>query len=115
MLLTKLRYRHTVGKVFVNGSDANMEQIKSGMAWWYRDYANEQSPDDRAKYEQAEQVAKQNRVGLWRDKNQMPSWDFGHGGVKQSQIVEPCPCGSGLICTGPKGGNYCFTPTGGKS
>jgi len=26
-----------------------------------------------------------------------------------------CPCGSGTLCTGPRGGQYCMTPSGTKS
>jgi hypothetical protein len=26
-----------------------------------------------------------------------------------------CPCGSGALCTGPRGGIYCVTPAGNKS
>lgn len=37
------RYGRTVGKVLVNGTDANLEQIKAGMAWWYEKYRKEQS------------------------------------------------------------------------
>jgi endonuclease YncB( thermonuclease family) len=42
------RYRRQVCKVLVNGTDANMEQIRAGMAWWYRKYAKEQSPNDQS-------------------------------------------------------------------
>ncbi len=35
------KYGRTVGKVWVNGNDANLEQIKRGMAWVYKKYANE--------------------------------------------------------------------------
>jgi endonuclease YncB( thermonuclease family) len=31
-------YGRTVGKVMVTGVDANLEQIKAGMAWWYEKY-----------------------------------------------------------------------------
>lgn len=31
-----------------------------------------------------------------------------------SQIPQVCPCESGLICTGPRGGRYCITAAGGK-
>ena len=36
------RYGRSVGKVLVNGMDANLAQVNTGMAWWYRDYAKEQ-------------------------------------------------------------------------
>jgi endonuclease YncB( thermonuclease family) len=52
------RYGRVVGKVMLGNLDINLEQIKSGMAWWYRDYAKEQSPADREDYEHHELMAK---------------------------------------------------------
>ena len=40
--------------VLVDGHDVNLEQVCAGMAWWYRQYAKEQTPDDRQLYESAE-------------------------------------------------------------
>ena len=51
-----------IGKVTVNGVDVSLEQVKAGMAWWYRKYAKEQSPTDRRLYEQAEQQAQAQRI-----------------------------------------------------
>lgn len=31
------------------------------------------------------------------------------------QLSGDCPCGSGNICVGPRGGRYCLTPSGNKS
>lgn len=33
--------------------DANLEQVKAGMAWWYEKYRKEQSGSDQRIYEQA--------------------------------------------------------------
>lgn len=97
----------------VNGVDVNLQQVKAGVAWWYRDYAKEQSPEDRRLYEQAEQQARMQRVGLWRDAEPIPPWDWRHGaGVAANQS---CQCDSGTNCTGPKGGNYCTTANGSKT
>lgn len=106
------RYGRIVGKVMVNGVDADLEQVKAGMAWWYRKYANEQSPADQRIYEQAEQQAQARRLGLWADKNPMPPWEFRHAG--KSDADEQCPCSGGVLCTGAKGGRYCLTETGSK-
>lgn len=70
------RYGRTIGKVLVNGQDANLEQIKAGMAWWYEKYKKEQSTDDQRDYRLAEQQAKMERIGLWRDANPLPPWDW---------------------------------------
>jgi len=108
------RYGRSIGKIMVNSIDSNLEQVKAGMAWWYRDYAKEQAAADRITYEQAEAMARQQKLGLWREINPMPPWEFRHGGAQLSSVTEPCPCGSAVICTGPKGGHYCMTESGGK-
>ena len=51
------RYGRIVGKVFAVAPciqapcpiarDASLAQIRAGMAWWYRQYAKEQTPNDR--------------------------------------------------------------------
>nr|WP_288467129.1 hypothetical protein [uncultured Pseudomonas sp.] len=30
-------------------------------------------------------------------------------------VASDCPCGSGALCTGPRGGQYCMTRSGAKS
>ena len=107
------RYGRTVGKVMVNGVDANLAQIKAGMAWWYREYAKEQSGVDRGLYEQAEQQAQTQRLGLWSDKNPVPPWEFRHAKARVN-VDQQCPCSGTARCTGPKGGRYCLTESGAK-
>lgn len=72
----KDRYRRLVGKVLVDGHDVNIEQVRRGMAWFYREYAHEQSATDRQGYDQAEIEAKDFRKGLWADKSPVPPWEF---------------------------------------
>ena len=61
------RSGRVLGKVWVQPSDcrtcgkildANYAQVLAGMAWWYRYYAKGQSPEDRGRYESAEDEAK---------------------------------------------------------
>ena len=61
------RYQRIVGNVWVNGEDVGLLQVRAGLAWWYRDYAREQTPSDRKLYEAAELDARHLRLGLWRD------------------------------------------------
>lgn len=70
------RYGRTVGKIMVNGIDANLEQVKAGMAWHYKQYQSEQAPDERTSYTQAEEMAKSGRKGLWVDDQPTPPWDW---------------------------------------
>jgi endonuclease YncB( thermonuclease family) len=72
----KDKYGRSVGKIMVNQTDACLEQIKRGMAWHYKQYANEQSPEDRDVYAQAESTARAQSLGLWKDKSPTPPWAF---------------------------------------
>lgn len=72
----KDKYGRTVGKVLVNNTDVCLEQIKRGMAWHYKQYANEQAPEDRDIYAQSELTARSQSVGLWKDKSPTPPWSF---------------------------------------
>lgn len=74
------KYGRTVGKVIVNGVDANLEQIKTGMAWWYEKYRREQSAEDQQRYAEAEQRAREGRIGLWRDTAPVAPWDWRKSG-----------------------------------
>jgi micrococcal nuclease len=69
---TRDRYGREIGQVLVNGTDANLEQVKRGLAWVYRQYAK-----DRA-YFAAEEAARANRIGLWSQPNPTPPWEFRH-------------------------------------
>lgn len=72
------RYGRVIGKVFRGKDDVCLAQVRAGMAWHYKTYEREQSRDDRESYAQAEDEARQNRRGLWRDPTPTPPWDFRH-------------------------------------
>ena len=67
------RYGRVLGKVWVQPRDcsscgktldANHAQILSGLAWWYRYYAKDQPPEDRGRYESAEEEARKRGWGF---------------------------------------------------
>lgn len=70
------RYGCTVGKVMVNGVDANLEQIKSGMVWWYEKYRREQCGPVQDLYSAQKQDAKDRRLGFLIDSSPMPPWNW---------------------------------------
>jgi endonuclease YncB( thermonuclease family) len=70
------RYGREVCGLFVGARDVGLEQVRNGHAWWYRDYAREQSPEDRRVYEAAEAEARGLRRGLWRDTAPTAPWDW---------------------------------------
>ncbi|OYZ69245.1 MAG: nuclease [Methylophilaceae bacterium 17-43-7] len=72
----KDRYGRKVGKVLLKDEDINIEQIKLGMAWFYKKYKGELVQEDRIYYEEAQQEAEANQVGLWVDAYPIPPWEF---------------------------------------
>ena len=70
------RYGRKVGKVLLAGLDCNLVQVKRGLAWHYKQYQREQSPADQQSYEAAEVEASVAKLGLWRDADPMPPWEF---------------------------------------
>jgi endonuclease YncB( thermonuclease family) len=68
----------TIGKITVDGVDANLEQIRAGFAWHYKKYAKEQSAEDRSAYADAEEQARATKKGLWTDPSPVPPWEWRH-------------------------------------
>jgi endonuclease YncB( thermonuclease family) len=70
------RYGRLIGKVSLDGRDICLEQIEAGLAWHYKKFENEQNEADQNLYAEAEQYARSQRLGLWRESTQIPPWDF---------------------------------------
>lgn len=70
------RYGRTLGKILIDGIDANLEQVHDGMAWHFKKYRKEQSENDRISYTAAEDEAKKKKLGLWKDRNPVPPWEW---------------------------------------
>lgn len=68
------RYGRKVGKVLIEGLDANLEQVKRGLAWHYKDYAKEQTSEDQQRYAEAETLARTEKRGLWVDAEPIAPW-----------------------------------------
>lgn len=66
----KDRYGRTVGRVFADGVDVNLEMVRRGFAWWYRAYAKKD-----VALAKAEAEAKNAGRGLWADKTPVPPWE----------------------------------------
>ena len=66
----KDRYGRTLGHVYVNGNWANLQMIKQGMAWHYKQYSKDQE------LATAEVKAREKQIGLWSDKAPVPPWEW---------------------------------------
>lgn len=82
------RYKRSVCNVWVAPAsapggpqtlDAGLAMVTLGMAWWYRAYAKEQTPEARGQYEFAEQEARDKRAGLWADQEPVAPWEWRRG------------------------------------
>ena len=67
----KDRYGRTLGRVSCAGVDANVEQVRRGMAWVYVRYAPKGSPLNAVQRE-----AKAAQRGLWQDARPVPPWEW---------------------------------------
>ena len=81
------RYGRDLGKIVLDGQDINLEQIRRGMAWHYKQYARDQAPEDRQAYADAEAMARQNRVGLWQDSQPVPPWSYRRAAKEQAHTT----------------------------
>jgi endonuclease YncB( thermonuclease family) len=72
----KDKYYRILGKVIVDGRDANYEQLKKGLAWYYKQYEKDLSDEDKKRYSEAEEWARNYTEGLWVDSNSIPPWEF---------------------------------------
>jgi endonuclease YncB( thermonuclease family) len=63
----KDKYGYLQGKVFVEGRDINLEQLKAGYARWERLSGTAQETEDQLAYEQAEKSARRDGIGIWAE------------------------------------------------
>ena len=76
----KDKYYRILGKVIVDGKDANYLQLKKGLAWYYKQYEKDLSDEDKKRYSEAEEWARNYSEGLWADSKSIPPWEFRHKG-----------------------------------
>ena len=67
---TRDRYHRIVGEVHLDGRRINRELVADGWAWHYVRYSKSNE------LREAEQKARNERRGLWRDENPVPPWEF---------------------------------------
>jgi len=71
VVVTKDSYGRTVGTLYRDGVNINEAMVAAGYAWWYQYFA----PHERA-LQEAEQQAREQRLGLWADPHPVPPWDW---------------------------------------
>lgn len=64
------RYKRVLGRVRCNGVDANVELVRTGMAWVYDKYVTDMS------LYKVQDEAKARKLGLWSDPHAVPPWEW---------------------------------------
>lgn len=64
----KDRYKRTIGIVYLGNTDMNAQMVENGYAWAYRKFSKKYTPQ--------ESKAKKQGLGLWRDKEPIPPWEW---------------------------------------
>lgn len=70
------RYERELAKIMVDRMDINLEQLRAGMAWYFREYERDVPEEDRENFDAAERKARSERRGLWQQLNPLPPWDY---------------------------------------
>lgn len=72
----KEKYRRQVCVVYFDGEDVNLQIVRAGLAWHYKEYQHEQSRRDRRAYAKAEKRARREKLAIWSKKGSVAPWEF---------------------------------------
>ncbi len=72
----KDRYGRVLGDVHRGDHHINLEMVKEGMAWHYKQHSKSKE------LAEAEDEARRAKKGLWADKSPEPPWEFRKKGKK---------------------------------
>lgn len=64
------RYGRVIGVLHVDGTNANQQMVRAGLAWAYRQYLNDST------MVRLETGARRARRGLWADADAVAPWEF---------------------------------------
>ncbi len=67
---SKDRYGRVLGTIYFDNLDINLQQVKNGYAWVYKQYSKNQI------YYKEEQKARDLKKGLWIEKEPIAPWEF---------------------------------------
>jgi endonuclease YncB( thermonuclease family) len=81
--------------------DVNLAQLTVGLAWHFKKYADEQSPQERGQYAYAEEEARARKAGLWSQPDPIPPWQY-----RQGPKDGPVKKSKSGICHAPESPSY---------
>lgn len=90
------RYGRLLGEVVLpDGPVLNQELLRSGFAWWYKQYVKDKT------LEHLEAEAREAKKGLWADANPTPPWDWRKKRRAREESFEVEPNGVAIIALLP--------------
>lgn len=69
----KDKYGRVLGDVSIDGVNVNLKMVQDGLAWHFKRF------DNTPTYAQAEEEARAKKIGLWKDPDPIPPWEFRKG------------------------------------
>ena len=80
------KYGRIVGSVYLGGTSVNEEMVRNGYAWVYRKYCKRSFCPD---WLGMAREARERGLGLWKDKDLIPPWDFRRGNISSAPSESP--------------------------
>lgn len=93
-------YGRKLATIFVNEKNINFQMVKDGYAWHYKRYYKSE------KMEKAQEYAKKNTLGLWKQKNPKEPWAYrreakGYENANNKPLIKS-PIKGVVICFDPE-------------
>jgi len=73
---SQLQSDHVVGKVYCNQLDIGLQVIRDGAAWYDKTSGYKLTDVERGVYAEAQQLARDEMRGIWKDGSPMPPWEW---------------------------------------
>ena len=67
---SKDKYQRIIAEVFIEKTNVNKEIVRAGYAWHFKKYSSDKE------YDKIETEARENKRGLWQDKNPVAPWTW---------------------------------------
>ena len=66
----KDKYGRILGDISIGTTNVNLRMVQDGLAWHFKAF------DNTKEFAQAEIEARSKKIGLWKDANPIPPWEF---------------------------------------
>jgi len=66
----KDKYGRILGDISIGTTNVNLRMVQDGLAWHFKAF------DNTKEFAQAEIEAREKKIGLWKDANPIPPWEF---------------------------------------